>query len=239
LAAAQSGVVLTLTGPEARHAVVVQRLAVGEEVLVSDAAGSLVKGIVAAVVPGSAPVLEVMVRSVESAPPRIPELVLVQALAKHRYDEQAVAAATQLGVDRIIPWQAARSVPRWDAARAAKGRARWVQITRTEGKVARRARLPVVEDVLSTGELAERVGPGGIVLLEGAPTSLAGALEGAAATTSALYLVVGPEGSIAPEELVLFETAGALTARLGPEVLRTALAGAAALVLASHLLGRW
>jgi 16S rRNA (uracil1498-N3)-methyltransferase len=54
-----------------------------------------------------------------------------------------------------------------------------------------------------------------------------------------VLLVVGPEGGISDEERSAFEAAGALSARLGPSVLRTSTAGtvAASVVLASC--GRW
>ncbi|MDR2382017.1 MAG: 16S rRNA (uracil(1498)-N(3))-methyltransferase, partial [Bifidobacteriaceae bacterium] len=146
------------------------------------------------------------------------------------------------------PWQAERSIPRWlgaGGAKAAAGRARWVEIVRREGKVARRGRLPVVEDVVDSPGLTARLdravnqdGARGIVLLETAAQALASELAEASGA-SAVWLVVGPEGSITPAELTAFAGAGARTARLGPEVLRTALAGVAALVLAAHQLGRW
>jgi len=50
---------------------------------------------------------------------------------------------------------------------------------------------------------------------------------------------VGPEGGIAPEELAMFETAGALAVRMGPAVLRTSTAGPAALAVLNARLGRW
>jgi 16S rRNA (uracil1498-N3)-methyltransferase len=225
-----------LTGAEARHAVVVKRLRPGEEIMLSDGVGSLALGTVEAATTRPAPRVEVRVRGVVHVSPRSPELVLVQALAKGRRDEQAVAAATALGVDRLIPWLADRS--------SARSNLRWEELVRAEAKVARRALIPKVESALDSGALTERLGGAVreagarvIVLHEESTTPLAEALGGAEA--SGVFLVVGPEGSISPEELAAFEAVGARTARLGPEVLRTALAGAAGLALASYLLGRW
>ena len=76
-----------------------------------------------------------------------PALVLVQALAKGDRDELAIQAATELGVDEIVPWQAARSVSRWEAAKAAKGRARWAGIIREAAKQAIRTWIPEVAAV--------------------------------------------------------------------------------------------
>ncbi len=52
-------------------------------------------------------------------------------------------------------------------------------------------------------------------------------------------LVVGPEGGVSPEELALFEEAGAKAYRLGPTVLRTSTAGTAAAALLLGRSGRW
>lgn len=86
-----------------------------------------------------------------------PRVVLVQALAKGDRDELAVQAATELGVDEIVPWQAARSVSRWDASKTEKGRARWAGIVREAAKQAHRAWLPVVAaPLITTKQLAAR-----------------------------------------------------------------------------------
>ena len=54
-----------------------------------------------------------------------------------------------------------------------------------------------------------------------------------------LWVVVGPEGGVAPEELAELTDAGAVAVRLGPQVLRSSSAGAAALAVLSVRLGRW
>jgi 16S rRNA (uracil1498-N3)-methyltransferase len=54
-----------------------------------------------------------------------------------------------------------------------------------------------------------------------------------------IVLVVGPEGGFAREERGALVTAGALEARLGPTVLRTSTAGAAAAAVLLTRSGRW
>jgi len=61
---------------------------------------------------------------VQVRPPEDPRFVLVQALAKGDRDEQAIEAATELGVDAVVPWQASRSVVQWRADKVARGQAR-------------------------------------------------------------------------------------------------------------------
>ncbi|MFH8249953.1 16S rRNA (uracil(1498)-N(3))-methyltransferase [Microbacterium sp. B2969] len=233
--AAGRGDAVTLTGAEAKHAAVVRRVRPGEEVTVGDGRGVWLTGEVESVQP-----VEVVVRIVgrRDVPPPTPRLVLVQALAKGDRDELAVQAATELGVDEIVPWQSARSVSRWDA-KAEKGRARWATIAREAAKQAHRAWLPEVGLLASTKELERRAAASRVVVLE--PTADA-RLTGLAldpADTSDIVLVVGPEGGFAGEELDALEAAGATLVRLGDTVLRTSTAGPAAIAVVSGILGRW
>jgi 16S rRNA (uracil1498-N3)-methyltransferase len=174
--------------------------------------------------------LEVLSLDVE---PR-PELrfVLVQALAKGGRDDLAVETATELGVDEVVPWQAARSVVVWRGPRGEKARASWVATVRAAAKQSRRARVPVVGPVVSGRALADRLARAelAVVLHEEATTPLA-SLD--LPDAGAVVLVVGPEGGIAPEELEQLTAAGAVTARLGDHVLRSSTAGAAALAVLS------
>lgn len=235
-AADLSGDSVTLTGAEAHHAATVRRVRVGEAVTIGDGRGAWLTGAVVSVAPR-----EVVVRVDErrdAAPPR-PRIVLVQALAKGDRDELAVQAATELGVDEIVPWQAARSVSRWDAAKAVKGRARWGTIAREAAKQAHRAWLPEVGELTSTRELALRAGTTRMLILEPTASAPLSALTLDAADARDIVLVVGPEGGISPDELETLVAAGAQQVRLGDTVLRTSTAGPAALAVVSAALGRW
>ena len=127
-----------LDGSEGRHAGVVQRRGPGERVDVVDGEGLRLLGRVAHV---SAEGVLLDVEDVVHEPPAAPALVLAQALAKGDRDELAIEAATELGVDAVVPWQAERSVVVWRGDRAAKSRARWLGTVRAATKQARRARV--------------------------------------------------------------------------------------------------
>ena len=228
------GDAVVLTGAEAHHAAAVRRVRVGEQVTVGDGAGVWLTGECESVAPR-----EVVVRITarEDVPAATPRLVLVQALAKGDRDELAVQAAAELGVDEIVPWQASRSVSRWDAAKAEKGRARWAGIVREAAKQAHRAWVPGVAPASTTAQLATRAVSSDVLVLE--PTA-GERLSGVPLRTDRdIVLVVGPEGGIAPAELDAFAGAGARLVRLGDTVLRTSTAGPAALAVAATRLGRW
>ncbi|WP_455132782.1 16S rRNA (uracil(1498)-N(3))-methyltransferase [Microbacterium aurum] len=229
------GAEIVITGAEAHHAAAVRRVRVGEEVTVGDGRGLWLEAVVTDVAPKR---VAAAVTARNSHPAAAPRLVLVQALAKGDRDELAIQAATELGVDEIVPWQAARSVSRWDQTKAAKGVARWQTIVREAAKQAHRAWVPVVSAPVSTAQLAARAASRMLVLEPTASVPLSGVTL-APDDARDLVLVVGPEGGIAPEELVALTDAGATAARLGETVLRTSTAGPAALAVLNARLGRW
>ncbi|MEV8170903.1 16S rRNA (uracil(1498)-N(3))-methyltransferase [Microbacterium sp. NPDC077486] len=227
------GGLVSLTGAEAKHAAVVRRLRVGEAVTVGDGRGVWLTGVAEEVSPSR---VDVRIAERVEHEPANPRLVLVQALAKGDRDELAVQAACELGVDEIVPWQASRSVSRWEGPKAVKGRERWATIVREAAKQAHRTWVPEVAAPESTAQLAARAATQRVVLLD--PTAPA-RLSTLVPDDRDLVLVVGPEGGIAPEELEKLAAAGAERVLLGDTVLRTSTAGPAAIAVLSVALGRW
>jgi 16S rRNA (uracil1498-N3)-methyltransferase len=220
---------LLVGGAEGRHAVDVVRLAAGERVRVGDGRGVVTEGEVLAAGPAG---LRVRVLARHEVPPQAPELVLVQALPKGDRGALAVELATELGVDRIVPWTAARSITRWREDRVEKGLAKWRAAARAATKQARRARLPEVTEPMTTREVCGLLAEADLafVLHEQARRRFA---ELAVPSSGTVAVVVGPEGGLTDGEVLAFRAAGAEPVRLGAEVLRTSTAGAAALAAIS------
>ncbi|MBN9195113.1 MAG: 16S rRNA (uracil(1498)-N(3))-methyltransferase [Microbacterium sp.] len=233
---ARAGDLVLLTGAEAHHASAVRRIRVGEEVTVGDGRGACLTGACERVETREV-AIRVSAREDVAAP--TPRLVLVQALAKGDRDELAVQAATELGADEIVPWQAARSVSRWDGPKAVKGRARWSAIVREAGKQAHRAWIPPVSDLVSTAQLVARAARDRVLVLEPTAGTRLSSIDLVAGEARDILLVVGPEGGITADELAALGAAGATSVALGATVLRTSTAGPAALAVANLRLGRW
>lgn len=232
LEAIPDGDELVLGGSEGRHAARVRRLGVGELLDVSDGRGVVARCTVRAVGADSL-TLQVLTRRAVVAPS--PRLVVVQALAKGERGELAVELLTEVGVDVIVPWAAARSITKWEGARGERALERWRSTAREAAKQSRRPVLPDVRSLHTTGQVAA-LGGVGLVLHESASTALSTV---ALPDAGDLVLVVGPEGGVSDTELAAFTAVGATAVRLGPEVLRTSTAGVAALAALSVRLGRW
>ncbi|KFF60680.1 16S rRNA methyltransferase [Cryobacterium sp. MLB-32] len=230
-----SGSVVSVTGTEARHAVTVSRIRPGERLLIGNGAGLMLSGTVVSAEPAE---FTLRVDTATDTPAVTPRIRLVQALAKGDRDELAVQAATELGIDGVIPWAAARSVSRWEGPKVRKGQDRWTSIVREASKQSIRAWLPEVGDLCTTKQLAALAATTHMLLLE--PSATIRLTEVAPPIDDRdIVLVVGPEGGIAPGELSLLEQAGATQVRLGDTVLRTSTAGPAALAILNAALGRW
>lgn len=234
VAAAVVGGSFLLEGDEGRHAATVVRVRPGERCYVSDGAGRrlLVEAtdVDRGWVRGS--VLEVDVE-----PEPAPRFVLVQALAKGDRDEQAIEAATELGVDEVVPWQAERSVVVWRGDRAARSLAKWAAVVTRATKQSRRSRMPVTTPAVNLTALAGRARSAALTLVlhEDATEPLA-AVD--LPECGDVLVVVGPEGGITGHELEVLTGAGARTVRLGSTILRASSAGPAALAVLSAR-ARW
>jgi 16S rRNA (uracil1498-N3)-methyltransferase len=226
---------VVLAGPEGRHAATVRRLAVGERADLTDGEGALAECVVTASQPD---LLELAVLARRADPPPSPRLVVVQAIPKGDRGELAVEIMTEVGVDVVMPWAAERCVARWRGDRGDRSLTRWRVTAREAAKQARRARFPSVTGPAGTPAVARLAAAASlaIVLDPGGPAGIA---DLPLPADGDIVVVVGPEGGISPAEASLLAGAGALSARLGPTVLRTSSAGAVAAALLLSASGRW
>jgi 16S rRNA (uracil1498-N3)-methyltransferase len=200
-------------GPDDRHHLTrVLRVRPGDEVTASDGRGawrSCTLGDHDSLVPSGEVVVE----------PSVPVRTVAVAVLKGDRNELVVQKLTELGIDRIVFFTAARSVTRWDETRAAKQAARFARVAREAAMQCRRVRLAEVVVGASVADVAA-LGVVGVAEPGGARPSLE--LEA---------LAVGPEGGFEPDELASFST----HVVLGPHILRAETAAIAAGTLLSAL----
>lgn len=146
------------------------------------------------------------------------------ALVKGGKAEHVVQKLTELGVDRIVPFHASRSIVRWDGDRAAKHLERLGRIAAEASAQCRRMRLPEI------GWPTEH----GATVPSTAQLVAAGALpadgDGRRPERSDRFVIVGPEGGWDPAEL-----GDGPRLQLAPLVLRADTAAVTAAVLATTL----
>lgn len=163
---------------------------------------------------GPEPVGEV----VEVAAPA-PALTVAFALTKGQRPELTVQKLTELGLDRIVPFAAARSVVRWDADRSERHVERLGRVAREAAMQCRRVHLPEIAGVVDFPAAAAI--PGAVLADRG------GRALGAGDTA----VLVGPEGGWDEGE----RACGLPAVDLGPHVLRAETAAIAAGTLLAAL----
>jgi 16S rRNA (uracil1498-N3)-methyltransferase len=167
-------------------------------------------------------------------------VTLLQGIARSEKMDLVLQKATELGVTRIVPLQLKRSTVRLDAQGAERKHAHWQGIIESACEQCGRNRLPVLllPDTLAG---ALRTLPDGLKLLlvpEVDSLSLPALLHSqAAAVTTHIALLVGPEGGFDHDEATAAKAAGFVQCRLGPRVLRTETAALVALAALQSLLG--
>ena len=210
--------------PEARHYLgEVLRLRPGAEVEVFDGLGGRYPGR-----------LEDGLESValgarEEGPERAAEITLLFALAKGEKMDLVVQKATELGVARLVPFAAERSVVRLEGAKGEERARRWSRIAEEAARQCGRADVPRVTPPLPLADalaaLPRRTAA--FVFHPGGPPIAVVAAAGARAFAA----VIGPEGGLTEAEVEVCRRAGATPASLGPRVLRAETAAIVAVAL--------
>lgn len=147
-----------------------------------------------------------------------------------------VQKAVELGVKRLIPFEAARSVVRLSAERGASRAGRWQRIAAEAARQCGRADVPEVDEPMPLPRALALAPPGfrSVLFYEGGGEPVAQALDPAA---PGHLLLVGPEGGFEEAEVEAARGAGARLATLGPRRLRAETAALAAAALVQHRLG--
>ena len=202
----------TLDDDDRHHLGRVLRLRDGDDLTLGDGAGRW-RGAVYRGGDDPEPVGDVV-----AVPLSDPAVAVGFALIKGGRPELVVQKLTELGVDRILPLSADRSVVQWDEAKATTQVERFRRVAREAAMQSRRAWLPTVDEVAAARDVQPAAG---VVLAEPGGDPIDGSVR---------VLLVGPEGGWTDEELIGHPTVG-----LGPTVLRAETAAISAGTLLTAL----
>lgn len=155
---------------------------------------------------------------IHTVPEPAPKLTIAFALVKGSRPELVVQKLTELGIDRIQPFVAERSVVHWDDAKVQKNLVRHQRIAREAAMQSHRAWLPSVLPLTTFDALAAM------------PGAVRADLDGEAPATAHTLVLIGPEGGFSPAERLAVPVA----IGLGGHVLRAETAAIAAAVLVGN-----
>ncbi len=211
---------LTISGDDAYHIARSLRMAVGDELTVSDGAGTEYLCTLSRIRDEEC---ECKIEQSRKSPTEPPvKISLFMAYPKGDKLEFVVQKAVELGASSIIPFESSRCVKRQKAEKADKQTERLSKIAKEAAKQCGRGILPEVFHSVSFSEMLERALESELALFcyEGTGTeSLRAVLESTEAPRS-VSVIVGCEGGFSEAEAQICKNKGARAVNLGPRILR-------------------
>jgi len=235
------GTLLPLSAGEQHHLLHVLRLEAGARVLAFDGQGREAETSLCLPEENAPACLRIEQERAPVVASGRPDWILVPALIKGSRMDSLIEKATELGATRILPIQTARCVVRLDARQAPAKLERWRRIAVSAAKQCGTPCLPVIEPVLSLGQVLAQLQARAVPMLQGSlegnPPPLASvASECLARHPREVAVLVGPEGDFTPAEYRQSAAAGCIPVGFGPLTLR---AETATIFALSVLQGVW
>ena len=234
-----AGATVQLPAETAHHAVNVLKVGAGDTAILFDGRGGQWRATLA--MNGKPPKAALMatLETFDAQDNESPlDITLVQALPAGDKMDWVVQKAVELGVARIQPVMARRSVVKLSGERAERRVAHWRGVVLAACEQSGRTRVPPVAEPCGLDEYL--AGPGALgatgtgLLLDPFASQT---LTGLARVSQPVSVLIGPEGGLSAAERQLAQAAGYQPARMGPRVLRTETAAVVALALLQGLAG--
>lgn len=214
---------MRLPGDDARKILVVLRGVTGDPLEIVDSGGRIFAA--ALVVDGTFAEASLGAQ-IAAPPPTVLEISLAQGIPKGAKMDYIVEKATELGLARIVPFVAARTVG--DGERAGKLE-RWRRLVKTAAQQCGRADVPEIALPIGFAALVQSFAAYDLVLVPwelAEPVPLRERLPALlTARARSVLVVIGPEGGFSQDEAHAAESAGAHLVSLGNRILRTETAG--------------
>ncbi|WP_138415706.1 16S rRNA (uracil(1498)-N(3))-methyltransferase [Aquibacillus sediminis] len=214
-----------VTGDDFHHIVRVMRMTEGDRIICNHPNGQAAICKIATIDSDSitATVVEELNEQVELPVP----VTIAQGLPKSDKLDLILQKGTELGASRFIPFQAKRSIVKWDQKKAAKKLQRMNKIVKEASEQSHRNQIPSVTSIMTVQQLIDESKSYDVKLFayEDEARSdhfrrLSDVLNDVNESQSILACI-GPEGGFSPEEVGALKDAGFLSVRLGPRILRT------------------
>ena len=226
----------TVAGPELDHLRKVLRLGPGDPITFFDDAGWEHEAVIRSLSDQTAEIE--IVRSFQAERESPLKLTLAVGLTKGEKMDFVVEKATELGVQAIIPFVSAYTVPKLDQRKIEKRGERWRKIALAAAKQCGRTHLPEIS-VLSDFEDLVRQTTSSLNLLfwEKETRQTLKQVYAADSAAPSILLVIGPEGGLSDEEAGLAQQHGFKPIGLGRRILRAETAAVTAASLVQFLWG--
>ena len=223
-----NGAEIVLEGDRARYLGRVLRLRVADDVIVFNGTGPQWQATITGMTKSTATLM--LGDSTDAVAESPLKIHLVQGISRGERMDYVVQKATELGVKRITPVLTEYGVVKLDEKRAAKRRDHWEGVAASACEQSGRTRLPLIDEPMPLKAwfgAKPADADVDLILAPGAATPL----TGVEAPATKACILIGPEGGFSQTEYEDAEVSGFTAVSLGPRILRTETAAAAALAV--------
>ena len=224
-----------ITGSDAAHIKKVLRMEPGDRIWLFDGRGFEYEAMIENLLAGS---IEVSItKRFLSASESPVQIIVAQALLKDKKMDILARQLTEIGITKLIPFTAIRSVSRPDKKRLSARRKRWKKIAIEALKQCGRGHVTEIGETITFND-AIKIDDGcdlKIVFWENESKPISDAIQHR--HYRKILAVLGPEGGFSEKEIEDARACGFVTASLGPRILRAETAAIAACTILQYLFG--
>ncbi|UTE76391.1 16S rRNA (uracil(1498)-N(3))-methyltransferase [Rossellomorea sp. KS-H15a] len=216
---------IMITGDDYHHIVRVMRMKEQDEVFVvfKDQASAITR--IETITSDS---VKLSIVQWETSTKELPiKVTIASGLPKGDKLELIFQKGTELGATQFIPFNADRSIVKWDEKKAKKKTERWEKIVKEAAEQSHRLLVPDVSAPVSMKQLIQIGSQFDYKLVAYEEEARAGEKGNLSKMLSSIgngqsvLVVFGPEGGLSEKEIELLKSGGFLTCGLGPRILRT------------------
>lgn len=231
----ETGAVCAAAADQARYLKTVLRMKEGDPLLIFNGTGWEYKAVIRR---QTADGIELEITGSRALPATEIHVTLCQAVPKAEKMDGIIRHATELGAERIVPFLAERSVPRWRPEQLPRKRERWQKIAVEASRQCGRSDIPEIGEIVTFERMLRDVPESGLRLIPWEEETKTGIHEilrdPARSGMKEFVLVIGPEGGFSAGEIELARKAGFLSVSLGKRVLRVETASLAVLAILQY-----
>ncbi|GIO27591.1 16S rRNA (uracil(1498)-N(3))-methyltransferase [Ornithinibacillus bavariensis] len=229
---------ISIEGDDAHHIIRVMRMQAGDKIICNklDASAAICEITELNTDSVTAEVLEWLESNTE-----LPvNVTIAQGLPKGDKIELVLQKGTELGAYAFIPFQAERSVVKWDARKTDKKLIRFSKIVKEASEQSHRNRIPEIRQAMNLSQLIQEGQRYDIKLFayeEEAKTNEFHSFSSVinqVKNDDHILICIGPEGGFSQEEVTSLKQHDFIPVRLGPRILRTETAALYALSSISY-----
>lgn len=147
-------------------------------------------------------------------------VTLIYGLPRSEKWELVLQKATELGVDRVIPFQSSKSLVRIDRSSEPSKQERWAKIVKEAVEQCERSTIPVIEPIRRSLDFDDVQADLKLFALERTPITRTLA-QRLSTIPSSVVVVVGPEAGWTKQEADYFASKGYQLTSLGNDILRS------------------